>query len=231
MPHIFLDESGQFTKRDGEKYFIVSSFMVGNPRRTKKQFHSWCRTRFPRKMRNLPEIKFSHRGIDNKLKLKTLKFIADLDIRIRYVYLLRRNIPEDYYKKQIIESGHLYTNIIGELLEMYLPTTDLDFRVFCDRRHLKGMKRSEFKKVLRARLSPQLPKNSIIQIEMIDSTTSTNIQIVDWVSGALACYLEKKEIGKNCYRILKDNILKDGSKELFEDYWQNKYKNKNPNIN
>jgi len=36
MPHIFLDESGQFARRAYEKYFVVGSFTVGNPRRTKK---------------------------------------------------------------------------------------------------------------------------------------------------------------------------------------------------
>lgn len=95
-------------------------------------------------MRNLPEIKFSNRGFDKKLRLKTLQFIANLDVRIRYVYLLRQNIPDTYRKKRRIKSGFLYTNIIGEALEMYLPITDLGFRVFCDQRHLKGVKRSEF---------------------------------------------------------------------------------------
>jgi len=225
MPHIFLDESGQFTKRKNEKYFVVGSFTIGNPRRTKKQFRSWHRTRFPKKMRNLPEIKFSHKDIDKKLRLKTLKFIADLDVRIRYVYLLRNNIPEDYRKGGEIKSGYLYTNIIGELAEMYLPITDLGFRLFCDERHLKGIKRSEFKEILKARLLPQLPKNSIIQIEMINSIINANIQIADWISGALAWYLDKKEIGDKCYQILKNNILKNGSKELFKDHWENKYTN------
>jgi len=36
MAYIFLDESGQFTKRPNEKYFVVGSFTIGNPRRTEK---------------------------------------------------------------------------------------------------------------------------------------------------------------------------------------------------
>ena len=48
MPYIFLDESGQFTKNNKEKYFIVGSFTVGNPRRTEKQFYSWQRNKFPK---------------------------------------------------------------------------------------------------------------------------------------------------------------------------------------
>jgi hypothetical protein len=113
MPYIFLDESGQFTKHNNERYFVVGSFTVGNPRRTEKQL-------------------------------------------------------------------------------------------------------------------PQLPQGSLVQIEMIDSASNPNIQIADWISGALARYLEEKNLGNDCYQILKNNLLSEG-KELFKDYWENKYKNKNPN--
>lgn len=228
MPCIFLDESGQFTKRLDEKYFVVGSFTVGNPRRTEKQFRSWHRLRFPKKLRYQPEIKFSEIKISDKLRLKTLKFISNLDVRIYYSYLLKRNIPDIYKRKNKLKSGYLYTNIIGETLEMYLPTIDKEFRVFCDQRHLKGLKRSEFKKILEARLYLQLPHNCIIQIDMIDSKSNTNIQIADWVSGAIACYMEDKKLGDEFHQILKNNLLSEG-KELFKDYWENKYENKNPN--
>jgi len=224
MPYIFIDESGQFTKHNNEEYFVVGSFTVGEPRRTEKQFRSWQRSKFPRKLCFLPEIKFSEVKIDDELRLKTLKFIANLDVRINFSYLLRKNIPDDYREKDRLQSGHLYTNIIGETLEMYLPVSDNEFRVFCDQRHLKGIKRSEFKKILKSRLLPQLPAGAIVQIEMIDSTINANIQIADWIVGALARYLEKKELGEECFKILKNNILSGIGKELFENYWDNKYK-------
>ncbi|MFA5434264.1 MAG: DUF3800 domain-containing protein, partial [Candidatus Paceibacterota bacterium] len=126
------------------------------------------------------------------------------------------NIPMDYIKKGGLQSGLLYTNIIGEVLEMYLPCTDKEFRVFCDQRHLKGMKRSDFKKILIARLLPQLPKGTILQIEMIDSTSNRNIQIVDWICGSIAGYLEGKRLGREYYQIIANNILGEG-KELFEN--------------
>lgn len=215
--HIFLDESGQFTKRDHGKYFVVGSFTIGNPRRTEKQLRSWQRSRFPRNLRYLPEIKFSEINMTDALRLKTLKFIADIDIRIHYVYLIRGNIPFNYWRKDKLQSGMLYTNVIGETLEMYLPTAEREFRVFCDQRHLKGITRSRFKEILKARLLPQLPTKSIVQIEMIDSTSNANIQIADWVSGALAWHLEGKETGKECFKILKNNLLKVEGKELFAD--------------
>lgn len=214
MPHIFIDESGQFSKNNGEKYFIVASFMVGDPRRTEKQFRGWYRSRFPRKMRGQSEIKFSEVNISEKLRIKTLKFISNLDVRIHYCYLLRKNIPINYWRKEKLQSGLLYTNIIGETLEMYMPINDSEFRVFCDERHLKGIKRSHFKSLLKSRLMPQLPSKSIVQIEMINSINNINIQIADWIVGALAYYLEEKEGGNGYYKILKNNVLGEG-RELF----------------
>mgnify|MGYP001575996483 FL=1 len=153
--------------------------------------------------------------IKDKLRLRTLQFISNLDVRIHYAYLSRKNIPYNYWRKDKLQSGLLYTNVIGETLEMYLPLNDSEFRAFCDERHLKGLKRSEFKTTLKARLLPRLRKDTIIQIEMMNSVTNANIQIADWITGGLARYLEKKELGEECYRILKNNLLLPEGKELF----------------
>ena len=86
----------------------------------------------------------------------------------------------------------------------------------------------EFKKILINRLLPQLPKGVIVQVEMFDSAQNVNIQIADWVVGALAWFLEDKHLGNEFYQILKNNLLGKG-KELFKDYWETKYKDKKPN--
>ena len=218
MAYIFLDESGEFKKHNGDKYFVVGSFITGSQRRTAKGFRSWQRTKFPRKMRVQSEVKFSEVKIDKKLRLNTLKNISDLDVRIHYSYLLRSNIPNEFKYKTKLKDGHLYTQIIAETLESYLPLSDLEFRIFCDKRHLKGIKQSEFRDRISIHFRPLLPKNAIIQVEMIDSTTNANIQIADWIAGSIAWYLEKKPLGKECFQLLKNNILGDGL-ELFKDQW------------
>ena len=215
--HIFIDESGQFTKSNQGKYFVIGSFTCGDYRRTEKNFKKWQRTKFPRKMRMQAEIKFADLKVEKELRLKTIKFLMDLDIRIRYSYLLKQNIPLEYWKKNKLQSGHLYTNIIGETLESYLPIRDKEFRVFCDQRHLKGLKRSEFKNRLKIHLLPKLPAASVVQVEMIDSIKNYNIQIADWISGAIAAYLEDKELGAQYFEIMKNNIIEDGL-ELFKNY-------------
>ena len=80
MPHIFLDESGQFSKNSREKYFVIGSFTVGEPRRTNKSFLAWRKKKYPKKMRYQAEIKFSDTGLDEKLRLGTLKQIAKMDV-------------------------------------------------------------------------------------------------------------------------------------------------------
>lgn len=212
--HIFLDESGQFNKHNHEEYFVIGSFTVGAPRRTDKALRGFYVKHFPKKMRHQSEIKWSATGISDELRLKTLKFISKLDVRIKYIYLLRNNIPTEYRTKNKFKEGLLYTNVVGELLDMYLPTTDQDFRVFCDRRKLSGIKKKDFKEIIKARISPNLPKASIVQVETVDSTTSINIQIADWISGAFSRYLEKGKLGNEFYAILKGNIIGEG-KELF----------------
>lgn len=189
--YIFLDESGQFEKNNNDEYFIVVSFTVGEPKRTRKRFKMWQKTRFPKRMRYQSEIKWSS-DISDELRLRTLKFISRLDVRICYSFLKRKNIPDNYFNENTIESGLLYTSVIAETLEMYLPSLELEFRAFCDQRHLKNVTRGEFRNLLKAHLLPRLPAMPIFQVEMVDSTTDANIQIADWLAGG-SVLLYRKE--------------------------------------
>ncbi|OGH72208.1 MAG: hypothetical protein A2921_03740 [Candidatus Magasanikbacteria bacterium RIFCSPLOWO2_01_FULL_43_20b] len=225
--YIFLDESGQFHKNHSDSYFVIGSFTIGDTKRTAKRFKSWCRSKFPKKIRRQSEIKFSDSGVTDKLRLKTIKYICNLDVRIRFSFIKKENIPYEYRTKTSVESGLLYTSIVGETLEMYLPTNDLLFHVFCDQRPLKGIGRREFVEKIKTHLLPNLPKGGHVKIEMVDSKEYQNIQIADWVVGGLACYLNKRHLGKEIFSLLKNNIIGEG-KEMFKDYWENKY-NKKPN--
>lgn len=214
--YIFLDESGQFTKHNHEEYFVIGSFTVGDQRRTDKAFRSWFRTKFPKKMRNQSEVKWSQSRISDDLRLRTIKHIAKSDIRIRYGYLLRSGIPNNFRRKGKIESGLLYTGIVGEILEQYLPTNEKEIHIFCDRRHLKGMKKQDFESSIVNKLLPLCSPGTHIQVQMIDSVSNANIQIADWISGAIARYLERGKFGEEYYKILKNNFLGDG-KEFFRE--------------
>lgn len=224
---IFLDESGQFNKNHSEAYFVIGSFTVGDIRRTAKRFRMWCRSKYPKKMRNRPEIKFSDSGITDDLRLRTIKFISQLDTRIRFSFIKRENIPDEYRNKTSIESGFLYTTIVGETLKMYLPSNDIIFHVFCDQRRLKGVSKKQFVEKITTHLSPNLPRGSRIKIEMVDSKDYPNIQIADWIVGGMAAHLNKKPLGKDFFGLLRNNIIGEG-KEMFKDYWESKF-NKKPN--
>lgn len=214
--HIFLDESGNFKKHDHQEYFVIGSFTVGDQRRTDKAIRKWFHTKFPRVMRNQSEIKWSATGLSDDLRVRTIRHIAKLDVRIKYGFLLRNNIPSHFInKKNKIDAGILYTNIVGEVLEQYLPTDDKEIHIFCDQRHLKGMTRQQFESAIGAHLLPFCSDGTLIQVEMIDSTSNGNMQIVDWISGALARYLEKGNLGEEYFKILKNNFTSEG-KEFFK---------------
>ncbi len=220
---VFLDETGQLSKSEDGKYFLIGTFTTGDPRRTQKRFISWRQEKFPRKLRYLQEVKFSNNDIDQELRIKTIKEIAKLDVRIRYGFIKKQNIPLDFRYKGKIRTGHLYAEIVSKTLESYLPVSDKDFRVFCDTRNLKGLKKSEFKSIVSTNILSQLPPNSIVQIEMLDSTTNANIQIADWICGALGRYYNNKKSGQEYFKILKNNLLGEGV-ELFKDYWSKNQK-------
>ena len=215
MAYIFLDESGNFVKHNHEEYFVIGSFTVGDQKRTSKGFRKWFRTKFPKKIRTQSEVKWSGSGVSDDLRLRTLKYISKLDVRIKYGYLLRSNIPSSYRnKKNKIDDGILYTNIVAEVLEQYVSTYEKEIHIFCDQRNLKGMTKLEFASSITAKLLPLCLPDTVIHIDMVDSSMNANIQIADWISGAIARYLEKGKNGEEYFRVFKNNFLSKG-KEFF----------------
>jgi len=218
MPSIYIDESGQFAKDGGNKYFVVASFTVADPKVSWKGFQSWQNLKYPKLVRRLPEVKFSEKLITNDLRLATLRTISQLKVQIRYVYLDKKNIPEKFRHKGSLRDGQLYAHIIAELLELYFPIKDMDLRVFCDERHLKGVTRKDFLDNLQAYLIPLMSPGSLVQVDMVHSHENTNVQIADWIAGALSRYLNNRPLGQKCFNVLHDNIMGSG-KELFKDIW------------
>jgi hypothetical protein len=213
MPYIYLDESGTLTKNNGQ-HFIVATFSIGDPKRVANAFRRWQKSKFPKKLRLQAEVKFNNSSLDDKLRRKTLQHLVDQDIRIFYTYLSTANIPDEYTRKaKVHESGRLYLEIVGSTLELYLPLTTTEFRIIRDQRTTKGMTSREFNEALRTRLLPNMPAKTLVKVEDVDSTTSPQVQVADWVCGALACYHQGKPGGQELYNILKPNIVQ--SKELF----------------
>lgn len=154
---IFLDESGNFTK-DKEPYFLIAGFITNNPRRTAKAFRKWQHTKFPKKLRWKNEVKFTSSGINQLLRLKTINYLSKQDLRIFYIFLDKNNIPLKYRTKKGLETGLLYVQVVGRALEIILPIQENEFRVFLDKRPLKGISVEQFKETLRLKLLPDLPK-------------------------------------------------------------------------
>ncbi len=207
MPVVFVDESGTFLPCNGQAYFVIGSFTVGDPKRTAKAFRKWLHSKMPRKKRYQAEIKFSETGIPDDVRIRTIQHISSLDVRIRFGYLRCERLPNTSYDQKGLREGYLYTQILGEILESYFPITEPFFEARCDQRRLKGLKKNDFIEILQARLLPIAPASSLIDIKQVDSTTDTNIQVADWIVGALAAYLNGKPLGMQYFEILKGNII------------------------
>lgn len=213
--HIFLDESGNFKGDKG--CFIVGGFITSNPKETAKAFRKWQHLKFPKKVCHQTEVKFSASGLSDKLKTKTLLYLSKQNIRIFYTFLNTRNIPLEFQKTKELETGRLYAEVIAETLRLLFPTADQEFRIFLDERRLKNLTRAKFKESLRFDLLPRMPAKSVLQIEILDSTSNQNIQIADWICGALYRYHTKGKNGQIFFDTLRNSILI--SEELFKDYW------------
>lgn len=118
-------------------------------------------------------------------------------------------------RKGAIQSGLLYTQVLGEALEQYFPIVEKSFLVICDQRRLKGVSNTQFKQTLIARILADAPRGTIVRVDRVDSMADRNIQIADWIVGAIAAYLNKKPLGEKCMEILKNNVIGSGI-ELFK---------------
>lgn len=216
--HLFLDESGNFPK-DGEDFFVLGSFTVGDPHRTAKRFHEWRVNAFPRKFRHQAEVKFIDNHLDESLRLRAIAYLAKLDIRIVVTYFDKRNIPEEYRRREggIQRAGYLYASTITKTIELYLPTADTDLRVYYDRRNLQGLTRRAFQEIVRANVLPKLAPRSIFEINDVDSTTDMNVQIADWVASAFGRYHNRKAGSDRYYQLLRNNLIQH--RELFAEQW------------
>jgi len=85
---------------------------------------------------------------------------------------------------------------------------------------LRRLTEKKFNEILKLDLLPKLSPKTLVQIEAVDSAGSPNIQIADWICGALFRYYNKRRNGDRFYATIKNSIV--ASDELFQDYWENK---------
>lgn len=222
--HVFLDESGNLTGKNNSNYFVVGTHTTDDPRKIVQEFRKWQFKKFPKKLKNQTEIKFTDNSINHELRLKTLNFISNLNLKIYYTFLKKKNIPIEYRKgKEVKETGILYAEIVSSTLELYLPFEDGEFRIYRDQRSTKALTSTKFNEYLKLNLLPKLPAKTVFEVMAVDSTTNINIQISDWICGALANYYEKKKFGDKYYSVISKNIV--NYRELFSEYWSKKWQN------
>lgn len=207
--HVFVDEVANF--RGGrDRYCIFTAFTTHQPRVTRKCFIRAKQTKLPRKYRHYTEIKFSDRVISAQFKKHVLRQLSQEEIRIYSLVFARDNLPGVLQQQA---DRLIYCDLIGRLLELCPLAESQEVYLFLDSRNLKGLTRREFDMDLRKRLLPQLRKGARLEIQHIDSTTNVNIQVADFLCGAV---FQKYERGNlEYYTLIADRI--SAEEKLFEE--------------
>lgn len=209
MLYIFVDESGNFSGNH-DRFFVLSAFVTSKPRVTRKCFLRAKRTKLPEKYRHYAEVKFSDRAIPDQFKKHVLQRVAQEDVRIYVLWFDKQNLPVALRQQP---EGLVYCQLVGQLLEM-CPLAETEIvQVFLDRRNLKGTTRQVFDANLKARLLFVFPKLRRLSIEHVDSTASMNVQIADFVAGAI--FQKHERSNEQFYNIIEPQIVRE--KELFRE--------------
>ncbi len=188
--YIFIDESGHISTSNTDTVFVLGSFATNEYINIEKKIKSWFYNKYLKKFRSQSEIKWSS-DIKEDLRLKTLKYIRNLNIDISYAYLTKKDIYKHYSKNKKIYTEKLYIDLLINLLKQYNLENKINIYIYCDRWRLKNMTINQFKESIKLKLSDICKIGTIINIEMIDSTTSLSIQVADWIAGAMYRFLNK----------------------------------------
>ena len=203
MLYIFADESGNFSG-NRDHYFVLSAFVTSDPRATRKCFLRARQTRLPKKYRHYSEIKFSDRAIPERFKKHVLGRVAQEDVRIYAIFFDKRNLPLSLRRQP---EGLVYCHLVGQLLEMCPLAESREIYIFLDRRNLKGTTRDAFDATLKTRLILSFPRLRRLDIEHVDSTSNVNIQIADFIAGAI---FQKHERGDcSFYDMIRPRIVQE----------------------
>jgi hypothetical protein len=198
--YLYLDESGSL-KGDDDHYFVLLAVATTTPRVMRKCFVRARQTRLPEKYRHYTEIKFSDRVIPDQAKERILRELAELDIGLYALVVDKGGIPEVLRRQP---EGVLYHHLV-ELLTNLCPIGECQaLYVNLDRRHLPGLRREVFNAELSAYLFPRLRKGALLEIQHVDSTTDVNIQVADFLVGAV--YHKYARGDERYYALIADRI-------------------------
>lgn len=198
MYYIYIDESGNLIKNDKNTYIVICSFSTYDYIFTQKKIIAWFKNKLNKK--GIQEIKWSDRYISDAFRLKTLKYMLSLCIHIQYSYQKNLNIPIKYFSKYGLETGKLYTDLVIKTIEKYDIKDKTNIYVFCDKVSLKNIKTGYFIKFVEDYFS--LKYNKKIHVQMIHSYENPNIQIADWIAGAVHRFLRKGRLWMEIGQIL-----------------------------
>jgi hypothetical protein len=199
--YVFVDEAGNL-RADRDRYSVLVAFVTEQPKATRKCFVRAKQTKLPRQYQHYAELKFSDRVIPDDFKKHVLRQVARNEIRI-YVLVVAKEYLASNFSGQA--EGMIYCHLVTRLLEScHLAESD-EVYLFLDRRSLGGLTRQEFDARLRRQLLTRLRERARLEIQHPDSTTSVNIQVVDFLCGAV--FQKYERCNPEYYSLIEDRIV------------------------
>jgi hypothetical protein len=210
--YVFLDEAGNL-RDDRNRHAVLVAFVTDQPKVTRKCFVRARQAKLPTKYQHYAEIKFSDRVIPDDFKKHVLRQLARTEIQIYALVVVKEHLPPEF---RIQAEGIIYCHLVGQLLELCGLEESNEVYLFLDRRSLQGLTRQEFDARLRHRLLCQLREGVRLEIQHPDSTTNVNVQVADFLCGAI---FRKYERGNQEHyalierRIIAEEILTGNKNE------------------
>lgn len=199
---IYIDESGDlgFSERSSPYYVLAALIVEEDDTEIRRCFKRARQRKLKKKLRDLPEFKFSHLNADIRHYL--LEKVCDCDIGVAYAILRKDQVDGHLRDQRQITNTFIAGKLIPKCCDHYRD--HLTVEVIVDR-YLNERQREEFDWYLSQKMAQRdwLPvvRNGRITIEHRNSVDEPGIQAADLIAGAIhywcrtadPCYMQYVE--------------------------------------
>lgn len=191
--HIYLDESGDLgSNQTSSKYIVIALLITKTPSHIERCIKKVRQRTLKKKLKELPEIKFSRS--DDFIREKTLKCLVRSQLDIAYIVLDKNRVnPARHNNKQ-----EIYNFITGYLMCCLKFENTARLKLIVDKRISK--------KVLRADFDDYIKQKTAFEVDITHENSMYNqcLQATDFIAGAVFQKYEFED--SRFYNIIKDRI-------------------------
>jgi len=203
---IYIDESGDIgLGTRSSDYFVIAAVVVRDPLCVRRCFSRVRRSRLKKKLRDLPEFKFSNTS--GTLKRRILECLARCDLDIVYSVLRKKELYPELRDKPYIVYNYLMGSLIAHMVSYYGAQGEVNIIVD---KSMSGIQRDAFDQYVVYKIIEKNPlegwRNISLEVRHCDSRGEPCIQAADFVAGAVHRLYRTGD--NSCYRLIERNIIR-----------------------